>query len=113
MNPSHNQFVLTACIAEAQPLRYTPAGIPAANVVLEHESQKLEGGVARQVKLTMRAVAFGALAEQVARLALGQPVRFAGFLMNARTSKSLVFHIQAIAIDPVVAPISEQELNTI
>lgn len=69
--------------------------------------------MARQVKLTMRAVAFGTLAEQVARLALGRPVRFSGFLMNARTSKSLVFHIQAIAIDPVVEPISEQELNTI
>ena len=94
-----NRVDLTACIAEASPLRYTPAGIPAANFVLEHESEMMEAGVSRQVKLTVRAVAFGTLAEQCSRLALGIPLKFTGFLINARTSKSLVFHLQSI--DPV------------
>jgi primosomal replication protein N len=89
-----NQVELTACIAEAKPLRYTPAGIPAANFVLEHESEVVEAGTARQVKLTVRAVAFGAMAEQVGQLALGKVFRFTGFLVNARTSKGIVFHIQ-------------------
>ena len=92
-----NHFELTACIAEANPLRYTPAGIPASNFVLEHESEIVEGGVKRQVKLTLRAVAFGSLAEQTGQIPLGIHFWFNGFLTNARTSKSVVFHVQAIA----------------
>ncbi|MDI1238404.1 MAG: primosomal replication protein N [Polaromonas sp.] len=95
-----NRVELTACIAEASPLRYTPAGIPAANFVLEHESKMTEAGSTRQVKLTMKAVAFGALAEQTGQLPLGKPFRFTGFLVNARGSKSVVFHIQAIESVP-------------
>ncbi len=91
-----NQVRLTACIAEAKPLRYTPAGISALNLVLEHESEMVEGGMPRQVKLTVRAVAFGALAEIAGQLELGEPHMFTGFLINARTSKSIVLHIQAI-----------------
>ncbi|NML85377.1 primosomal replication protein N [Polaromonas sp.] len=91
-----NHVELTACIAELSPLRYTPAGIPAVNVILEHESEILETGVARKVKLTVKAVAFGTLAEQTAQLTLGKAFRFTGFLVNARTSKGIVFHIQAL-----------------
>ncbi len=87
---------MTASIAEAKPLRYTPAGIPAANFVLEHESEVMEAGSARQVKLTIRAVAFGAMAEQIGQLALGKVFRFTGFLINARASKGIVFHIQDV-----------------
>ena len=92
-----NTVKLTARIAEASPLRYTPAGIPALNLVLEHESEIVENGVTRQVKLTVRAVAFGSLAESAGQLELGKLQLFTGFLINARTSKSIVFHIQAIA----------------
>ena len=91
-----NQVELTASIAELSALRYTPAGIPAINFILEHESEKLEAGVNRQVKLTIKAVAFGTLAEQALKLPLGKAFRFAGFLINARTSKGVVFHIQAL-----------------
>ena len=90
-----NHVELTACIAEASPLRYTPAGIPAVNFVLEHESEIVEAGVARQVKLTVKAVAFGSLAEQSVQAPLGKPFRFTGFLINARTSKGVIFHLQA------------------
>jgi len=101
-----NHVELTACIVEAKPLRYTPAGIPAVNVVLEHESEIIETGAVRQVKLTVRAVAFGSLGEQTAQLALGKVFRFTGFLINARTSKSVVFHIQAIEnFEQVLNPI--------
>jgi primosomal replication protein N len=91
-----NRIELTACIAELSPLRYTPAGIPALNLILEHESEVMESGSPRQVKLTLRAVAFGALAEQAARLALGKAFRFTGFLSNLRASKGVVFHIQEL-----------------
>ncbi|MES2979057.1 MAG: primosomal replication protein N [Pseudomonadota bacterium] len=91
-----NQFELTACIAEVSPLRYTPAGLPATNFVLDHESEVDEAGTVRQVKLSLKAVAFGALAEQMARITLGKSFRFKGFLMSARTNKSIVFHIQEL-----------------
>jgi primosomal replication protein N len=91
-----NSVKLTARIAEASPLRYTPFGTPALNLVLEHESEVEEAGVTRQVKLTVRAVAFGALAETSVKTELGKLQLFTGFLINARTSKSIVFHIQAI-----------------
>ena len=92
-----NHVELTACIAEASPLRYTPSGIPALNLVLEHESEMLEAGVSRKVKLTIKAVAFGTLAEQTVSLSLGKVFRFTGFLANVRASKGVVFHIKALA----------------
>ncbi|HEX5287133.1 MAG TPA: primosomal replication protein N [Polaromonas sp.] len=101
-----NHVELTACIAELSALRYTPAGIPAVNFILEHESEIVETGATRQVKLTLRAVAFGSLAEQTVRLPLGKAFRFTGFLINARTSKSVVFHIQAFEhFEQVLNPI--------
>ncbi len=109
MSAPVNHVDLTACIAELSPLRYTPAGIPAVNFILEHESEVLEAGVNRQVKLTMRAVAFGMLAEQAVKLSLGKPFGFTGFLINARTSKGVVFHIQAL--HPINQ--AEQVLNPI
>ena len=104
-----NHVDLTACIAELSALRYTPAGIPAINFILEHESETVEAGVNRQVKLTIRAVAFGTLAEHALKLPLGKAFRFTGFLINARTSKGVVFHIQAL--HPIHQ--AEQVLNPI
>ena len=104
-----NHVELTACIAELSPLRYTPAGIPAVNIILEHESEIVEADVARKVKLTVKAVAFGALAEQTAGLAWGKAFRFTGFLVNARASKGVVFHLQAL--HPI--PAAEQVPNPI
>ena len=46
---------MTACIAEAESLRYTPAGLPAINLRLEHESQQAEAGHPRAVKAAIKA----------------------------------------------------------
>ena len=91
-----NHVDLTASIVEVSPLRYTPAGLPAANFVLDHESEVEEAGSIRQVKLSLKAVAFGKMAEQVGRLPLGKVFRFRGFLISARTNKSVIFHIQEL-----------------
>ena len=95
----NNHWVLTACIAEVQPLRYTPAGLPALDIRLEHESLQREAGANRQVKASVKALAFGALAERLARQALGSVWRFQGFLATGRSGKGLVFHIQDIQQD--------------
>ena len=94
-----NQLVLTACIAELDALRYTPAGLPALNLRLEHESDVQEVGQTRQVKAVMKAVAFGAIAERLVKQAIGSAWRFNGFLATPRNGKHVVFHIQEFQQD--------------
>jgi primosomal replication protein N len=89
-----NSLELNACIAEVEPMRYTPAGLPVLNCRLEHESQIQEAGGIRTVKMTIKAVAFGSDAERLAKQAVGSNWNFKGFLANARQGKSVVFHIQ-------------------
>jgi primosomal replication protein N len=75
-------------------MRYTPAGIPALNCRLEHESQIQETEGVRTVKMAIKAVAFGIHAERLAKQAIGSEWTFKGFLANVRQGKSIVFHIQ-------------------
>lgn len=83
-----------ACIAEAKALRYTPAGIPALDLWIEHESEVIEAGQQRQVKANVRAVALGTMAESLGKRPIGSTGRFSGFLATPRNGKSVVFHIQ-------------------
>ncbi|MDM0074147.1 primosomal replication protein N [Variovorax sp. J2P1-59] len=89
-----NQLVLTACVAELGALRYTPAGLPAVDLRLEHESTVSDAGQSRQIKAALKAVAFGAVAERLARQALGSLWRFQGFLATPGNGKHPVLHIQ-------------------
>ncbi|WP_093161555.1 primosomal replication protein N [Variovorax sp. YR216] len=89
-----NQLVLTACVAEIGALRFTPAGLPAVDARLEHESTIVEAGQSRTVKAAVKAVAFGAVAERLARQALGSLWRFQGFLATPGNGKHPVLHIQ-------------------
>ena len=89
-----NQLDLSAAVVHVQSLRYTPAGVPALNLVLEHESEVTELDTPRQVKLQLKAVAFGGLAEILSRQGLDSDCRFRGFLANSRNGKGVVFHIQ-------------------
>ena len=94
-----NHVALTACIAEAQPLRLTPAGLPAIELRLEHSSQQQEAGQNRDVKAAMKAVAFGAMAERLAKQPIGSLWRFTGFLATPRNGKHAVLHVQDIQPD--------------
>jgi primosomal replication protein N len=89
-----NQLRLNASIAEVESIRYTPSGLPALNLLLEHTSEQIEAGAARSVKLTIKAVAFGVVSERLARQSLGSFWLFTGFMTNAAKGKTLVFHIQ-------------------
>ena len=99
MSEAANCCTLTACIAELEALRYTPAGIPALNLRLEHASSVTEAGQARQIKAVVKAVALGAMAERLAKQATGSVWRFSGFLATPRNGKQLVFHIQEFLQD--------------
>ena len=75
-------------------MRYTPAGVPALNLKLEHSSSVVESGQAREIKAAIKALAFGSLAERIARQAIGSIWRFSGFVASPRNGKNVVFHIQ-------------------
>jgi primosomal replication protein N len=99
VNPGLNQLRLTAVLAELASLRYTPAGVPALDVQLEHESRQQEAGQDRVVTARVKAIAFGVQAEQLARSSVGSSLRFEGFVATPRNGKHLVFHIQAFSQD--------------
>ena len=89
-----NHVALTACIAEVSALRYTPAGLPALDLRLEHVSQIEEAGQQRQVKTNVKSVALGSVAERLVQQPLGSEWQFTGFLASPRNSKNVVLHIQ-------------------
>ena len=94
-----NRTELTACIAEQTALRYTPAGLPALDLILEHASEVLEAGQMRKVQLKLRALAIGSLAERLGKQAVGSVWLFQGFLATPRQGKSVVLHIQEFQQD--------------
>ena len=94
-----NHVAIKACIAEAQALRFTPAGVPAIELRLEHSSQQQEAGQMRDVNAVMKAVAFGAMAERLARQPIGSLWCFTGFLATPRNGKHPVLHVQDIQQD--------------
>ena len=94
-----NRTELKACIAEQAALRYTPAGLPALDLILEHTSELQEAGQMRKVQLKLRALAIGSLAERLVKQAVGSVWTFKGFLATPRQGKSVVLHIQEFQQD--------------
>ena len=74
-------------------MRYTPAGLPALDFELKHESELSEDGQPRKVALQIRAVAIGRIAAPVAAMGLGDEGSFGGFLAAARNGRGLLFHV--------------------
>ncbi len=97
-----NRLVLHATLVQRQAMRYTPAGLPALDLSLEHSSTVSEDGQPRQVSFEMRAVAIGAVTRQLSPLPLGSTGLFGGFLTSQRNGRGLLFHITEV--DAVVAP---------
>jgi primosomal replication protein N len=92
-----NRLVLAATLLERGVLRYTPAGLPALDLVLKHESTVTENGQPRKVLMELRAVAIGSVTEGVKVLALGEPATFGGFLAAARNGRGIVFHVTEVS----------------
>jgi len=101
-----NQLSLTASILEIEALRYTPSGLPALNLRLAHASEITESGKTRQVKVNMKSVALGTVAEQLARQDIGSSWNFTGFLATPRDTKYVVFHIQEFVKEQSLPPIN-------
>ena len=91
-----NRVVLSGVLVERQALRYTPAGLPALNLGLKHESTLSEDGQPRQVSMEMRAVAIGGITQRLGTMALGEEGLFGGFLTNARNGRGVLLHITSV-----------------
>jgi primosomal replication protein N len=88
-----NRLVLSAKIVERSALRYTPAGLPALDLILKHESEVSQDGHMRKVAVDIKARALGSITQQVQAIALGSDHVFAGFLGAQRNGRGVFFHI--------------------
>ena len=91
-----NRWLLTAQLTERSATRYTPAGLPALDIGLKHESEVSEDGQARKVTFECRAVAIGAITQRVMQLGLGSSAQFGGFVSSARNGRGMLFHVTAL-----------------
>jgi len=87
-------IALTAILAERSVIRYSPAGVPVLECLLEHRSTQLEAQVAREVEFEIRALALGSIVKELARVNPGTALAVEGFLAPSRKgSKTLLLHI--------------------
>ncbi|MDQ6639050.1 MAG: primosomal replication protein N [Pseudomonadota bacterium] len=93
--------MLTARIVERAALRFTPAGLPAIDMSLRHDSQIAQAASVRKVGFEIRARAIGAVTESLRAAELGVDHVFAGFLGAQRNGRGIVFHIQSIELNPI------------
>ena len=92
-----NAVSLTGHIAEVEPLRHTPAGLPLLQFRLAHKSLQVEAGFKRQVECEVACIALGDTATQLSRVHPGTEIRVAGFLNRKnRMSAQLVLHATQI-----------------
>ncbi len=89
-----NRVRLIATLVERSALRYTPAGLPVAELGLRHDGEVVEAGGARRVEFECAAVAVGEIAGRLDREALGARLEIDGFLaLRSRRSTRLRIHI--------------------
>ena len=85
---------MDARLAARADLRFTPAGIPALDFQLAHESMQNEAGGDRRVACDIAAVALGPVAKKLAAVSVGARLRCRGFLARRyRTGMSVALHV--------------------
>ena len=89
-----NRIRLHAKVVEHSALRYTPAGIPVAELKLQHQGAVVEAGMERQLDFECAAVAVGPVAQTLSRVALGSTIEIDGFIAPvSRRGQRLRIHI--------------------
>ena len=90
-----NRVTLIANLLEHKLLRYTPAGIPALDMLLEHEADSKDG---HDATIQVQAAAFGMNAEVIAKTELGSQLKIDGFLRHSAKSKKIIIQINTFDI---------------
>lgn len=97
-----NYLVIAGRMAGSSEIRYSPAGLPILRFVLQHQSQRLEANIPREVRCRISVMACGkALVEDAKQLSTGTLVRVRGFISRANYRQEdirLVLHAERIEI---------------
>lgn len=94
MSDPENLLRLTGRLVEIAAPRTTPAGVPARNCKLLHQSRQIEAGYPREVECEIEVVALGQAAHLIAQAGLGTQMRLTGFLARkSLRSARLVMHV--------------------
>ena len=92
-----NLTSLSGRLLEKGMLRYTPAGIPAIDFRLEHQSEQVEAGGKRKVEFEMTCVALGIDATRLAQWNAGGVISVTGFLAaKSLKTRSVVLHVNTM-----------------
>ncbi|HQT00324.1 MAG TPA: primosomal replication protein N [Thiobacillus sp.] len=92
-----NRLHISGVLLQVDPLRYSPAGVPIAEAVLQHRSSQDIAGQARQMECELTVQASGPLASQLAHMPNGTEVKVEGAL-NRRSvnSRQLILIVNRI-----------------
>ncbi len=89
-----NQLLLDAEILDIGPLRTTPGGIETVSLKIAHQSNQVEAEREREVRVTLEAAGFGAVARKLGSLAAGSRITIKGFLARKSVNSEYpVLHI--------------------
>lgn len=92
-----NRTELTGTLLERGTLRYTPAGIPAIEFRIAHQSEQCEAAVSRRVECEIACVALGPTALLLKEASPGSTVTVNGFLAaRSLKQKTPVLHVTHI-----------------
>ena len=82
-------------VSHVDSVRYTPAGIPALNLTLQHQSEQIEANLKRTIHCEINAKIMGSNA--LIPVKVGDRIKTKGFIGNkSAKSNQLVFHINFI-----------------
>lgn len=88
---------LTGTLLERGTLRYTPAGIPAIEFRIAHQSEQIEAAASRRVECEIACVALGSTALLLKEASPGRAVAVSGFLASrSLKQKTPVLHVTEI-----------------
>lgn len=91
-----NRLLLSGSLLQRNAPRYTPAGLQALDLVIQHQSEVEQAGQPRKVSLEIKALAIGDITAMLATMPLGSEARFAGFLASARNGRGWLFHVTEV-----------------
>ena len=91
--------MLDGYLAKRGALRHTPAGVPAIDFTIAHDSTQTEAGRQCRVQCAVAAVALGEAATTVGALQPSQPLRVTGFLARrGKDDGQLMMRITGITV---------------
>ena len=88
---------MSGTLLERGALRYTPAGVPALEFKLTHQSEQIEAGIPRKVECEISCIALGPAANLMSATKPSDGLKLCGFLAaRSLKIKTPVLHVNMI-----------------